>query len=287
MTTLNISLFKFGKRARQHTFIIGASLLLVTTLMAIFAPLIAPHDPSVQNTQMRFVPPLLFGGDLKHPLGTDQLGRDLLSRIIYGSRISILLGLASVFGAGLIGVLVGTLAGYFGGLTDSILMRIVDIQLAIPFLVLALAVLAALGPGLGNLIAVLIISGWVLYARVIRAQILAVKNYEYVTAARALGASSLRALFRHALPAAMPPLIVIATVQVGTMILMEASLSFLGLGVPPHIPTWGSIAADGRAYLTTAWWVTTMPGLAIFLTVMGVNFLGDWIRDVLDPTTHN
>jgi peptide/nickel transport system permease protein len=198
-----------------------------------------------------------------------------------------LLGLASVFGAGFIGVLVGTLAGYFGGLTDSILMRIVDIQLAIPFLVLALAVLAALGPGLGNLIAVLIISGWVLYARVIRAQILAVKNYEYVTAARALGASSLRALFRHALPAAMPPLIVIATVQVGTMILMEASLSFLGLGVPPHIPTWGSIAADGRAYLTTAWWVTTMPGLAIFLTVMGVNFLGDWIRDVLDPTTHN
>lgn len=269
---------------RQRTFLIGTSLVAIVVLAAVFAPWVAPQDPAVQATRDRLLPPVLFGGTWNHPLGTDPLGRDLLSRIIYGSRISILLGLASVFGAGTIGLILGTVAGYFGGALDAIIMRLVDLQMAIPFLVLALAVLAALGPGLANLVIVLVITGWVIYARVMRAQVLSIKNLEYVTAARALGMPHLRILLRHAIPAAIPPLTVISTVQVGTMILTEASLSFLGLGVPPSIPTWGSIAADGRAYMTTAWWVTTLPGFAIFLTVMGVNFLGDWLRDVLDPT---
>lgn len=269
---------------RQRTFLIGSSLVAIVVLAAVFAPWVAPHDPAVQATRDRLLPPVLFGGTWDHPLGTDPLGRDLLSRIIYGSRISILLGLASVFGAGTIGLILGTVAGYFGGTLDAVIMRLVDLQMAIPFLVLALAVLAALGPGLTNLVIVLVITGWVIYARVMRAQVLSIKNLEYVTAARALGMPHLRILLRHAIPAAIPPLTVISTVQVGTMILTEASLSFLGLGVPPSIPTWGSIAADGRAYMTTAWWVTTLPGFAIFLTVMGVNFLGDWLRDVLDPT---
>lgn len=268
----------------QRTFVIGATLIGIVALAALLAPWVAPHDPAAQATRDRLLPPVLLGGTWEHPLGTDPLGRDLLSRIIYGSRISILLGLVSVLGAGAIGVVMGTVAGYFGGALDAIIMRLVDLQMAIPFLVLALAVLAALGPGLTNLVIVLIVTGWVIYARVMRAQILSIKNLEYITAARALGMPHLRILLRHAIPAAIPPLTVISTVQVGTMILTEASLSFLGLGVPPSIPTWGSIAADGRAYMTTAWWVTTLPGFAIFLTVMGVNFLGDWLRDVLDPT---
>lgn len=268
----------------QRTFVIGATLVGIVALAALLAPWVAPHDPAAQATRDRLLPPVLLGGTWEHPLGTDPLGRDLLSRIIYGSRISILLGLVSVLGAGAIGVVMGTVAGYFGGALDAIIMRLVDLQMAIPFLVLALAVLAALGPGLTNLVIVLIVTGWVIYARVMRAQILSIKNLEYITAARALGMPHLRILLRHAIPAAIPPLTVISTVQVGTMILTEASLSFLGLGVPPSIPTWGSIAADGRAYMTTAWWVTTLPGFAIFLTVMGVNFLGDWLRDVLDPT---
>lgn len=268
----------------QRTFVIGATLVGIVALAALLAPWVAPHDPAAQATRDRLLPPVLLGGTWEHPLGTDPLGRDLLSRIIYGSRISILLGLVSVLGAGAIGVVMGTVAGYFGGALDAIIMRLVDLQMAIPFLVLALAVLAALGPGLTNLVIVLIVTGWVIYARVMRAQILSIKNLEYITAARALGTPHLRILLRHAIPAAIPPLTVISTVQVGTMILTEASLSFLGLGVPPSIPTWGSIAADGRAYMTTAWWVTTLPGFAIFLTVMGVNFLGDWLRDVLDPT---
>lgn len=268
----------------QRTFLIGAFLVAIVALAAIFAPWVAPHDPAAQATRDRLLPPVLLGGTWDHPLGTDPLGRDLLSRIIYGSRISILLGLASVLGAGAIGLILGTLAGYFGGALDAIIMRIVDLQMAIPFLVLALAVLAALGPGLTNLVIVLVVTGWVIYARVMRAQVLSVKNLEYITAARALGMRHFGILLRHAVPAAIPALTVISTVQVGTMILTEASLSFLGLGVPPDIPTWGSIAADGRAYMTTAWWVTTLPGFAIFLTVMGVNFLGDWLRDVLDPT---
>ncbi|MBX3140371.1 MAG: ABC transporter permease [Trueperaceae bacterium] len=268
----------------QRTFVIGFGLVAIVAVMALLAPWIAPHDPAAQSTKARLLPPVLLGGTLEHPLGTDPLGRDLLSRIIYGSRISILLGLASVLGAGTIGLILGAVAGYVGGKVDAVIMRLVDLQMAIPFLVLALAVLAALGPGLTNLLLVLVITGWVVYARVMRAQVMAVKSREYVAAARALGVPHLRVLLKHVLPAAIPPLTVISTVQVGTMILTEASLSFLGLGVPPSIPTWGSIAADGRAYMTTAWWVTTLPGLAIFLTVMGVNFLGDWLRDLLDPT---
>lgn len=271
------------KTGNQLYLYIGASILALVILTAILSPIVSPYDPAAQNTAVRLVPPMFFGGDANHVFGTDPLGRDLLSRVLFGSRVSLIIGLAAVFGAGLIGVTLGIISGFFGGALDRLIMRLVDIQLAIPFLVLAIAVLAALGPSLQNLIIVLIINGWVVYARVARAEVLALKNLEYVGAAGALGARTWRILRFHIVPALLPTILIIATVQVGTMILMEASLSFLGLGVPPEIPSWGSIAADGRAYITTSWWVTAAPGIAIFLCVIGINYLGEWARDSFDP----
>jgi peptide/nickel transport system permease protein len=258
---------------------VGILLLLLVAFMALLAPLVAPHDPTLQNTAMRLKPP----GTPGYLLGTDPLGRDILSRIIYG-RISLIVGLASVVVAGGVGITLGTIAGYIGGKVDAVIMRLADLQLAIPFLVLALAIAAVLGPSLRNVILVLGISGWVTYARVARGQVLSVRGREFVEAARALGATNGRIIWRHVLPELWAPLIVIASLQVGSMILAEASLSFFGLGVPPSIPTWGRIAADGRDYVTTSWWVATLPGIAIFLTVLGINLLGDWLRDRMDPT---
>ncbi|MDB4897722.1 MAG: binding-protein-dependent transport system inner rane component [Firmicutes bacterium] len=259
---------------------VGILLLLLVAFMALLAPLVAPHDPTLQNTAMRLKPP----GTPGYLLGTDPLGRDILSRIIYGSRISLIVGLASVVVAGAVGITLGTIAGYIGGTVDAVIMRLADLQLAIPFLVLALAIAAVLGPSLRNVILVLGVTGWVTYARVARGQVLSVRGREFVEAARALGATNGRIIWRHVLPELWAPLIVIASLQVGSMILAEASLSFFGLGVPPSIPTWGRIAADGRDYVTTSWWVATLPGIAIFLTVLGINLLGDWLRDRMDPT---
>lgn len=268
---------------RQPKAIVGAVIVLAVLITAILAPLLAGYDPNQQDLTSVLQPPVFAGGSTKHLLGTDALGRDLLSRIIFGSRVSLLVGVVAVFVSGLIGLALGAAAGYMGGLVDAAIMRIVDLQLSLPFLVLAIAVMAALGTSLQNVIAVLVINGWVSYARVARAEVLSIREREFIDAARAIGAGTSGIIVRHVLPLLLSPILVIATLQVGYMILTESSLSFLGLGVPITTPTWGGIAADGQDYLTTAWWITTASGFAIFLTVIAINFLGDSLRDVFDP----
>jgi peptide/nickel transport system permease protein len=264
---------------------LGVAMLVLVVACAVLAPYLAPHDPKAQDITRRFVPPFwAAGGRLDYPLGTDQLGRDLLSRIIWGSRVSLLVGCSAVLVSGSIGSLVGLWAGFRGGWIDAVVTRLADIQLAIPFLVLAITVLAVLGAGLIQLVGVLGVTGWVLYGRVVRGHVLAIRGLDYIEAARALGVPAWRVVLRHVLPNVAPSINVIATLEVGRMILAEASLSFLGLGVQPSVPTWGAIAADGRDYIATAWWVATFPGVAILLTVLAVNYVGDWLRDVADPT---
>jgi peptide/nickel transport system permease protein len=261
------------------------ALLLLIAVAAIVAPLLAPHDPLAQSLRMRLRPPAwLPGGSLDHLLGTDALGRDLLSRVLFGARTSLMVGIASVALQTLLGVLAGLLAGYYGGATDNVLMRLADIQQSIPFLVLVVAVAAVLGPSLTNTILILGLTGWVTYGRVVRAQVLALVQQEYVTAARALGGRDERIMLRHLLPNLVAPVTVVGTLTVSAMILIEASLSFLGLGVPPPTPTWGGMVADGRNYLANAWWVSVVPGFAVFVTVLAINLVGDWLREALDPT---
>lgn len=222
-------------------------------------------------------------GDLDHMLGTDSLGRDILARIIYGARISLLVGVSAVTMSGSIGVTLGLVAGYFRGRWDSIIMRLADVQLAVPTMVLALVAMAVVGPGLRNLIIILGVTGWVGYARVVRGEVLSIREKEFVEAARAIGASHGRILLLHLLPNVAASIIVISSLRVAGMILVEASLSFLGLGVQPPTPTWGGMVAEGRDLVYRAWWVSTFPGIAIFIVVLGINLLGDWLRDVLDP----
>ncbi|MEA2598155.1 MAG: peptide/nickel transport system permease protein [Thermomicrobiales bacterium] len=263
----------------------GAGIALVILLVALGAPLLTDHDPTKPHLVARLTPPAWqAGGSWDHPLGTDNLGRDLWSRVVFGSRISLAVGLVSVVVAGIGGVLLGVLAGYFGGLLDHVIMRLADVQLAFPFLLLAIFVISVLRPNATNLIVVLAISGWVIYARMSRAATLSLREQDYVVAAKVLGASSPRVLLRHILPNAMPLVFVIVTYQVGQMILAESALSFLGLGVPPPTPTWGSIVGEGREYIDVAWWIITFPGIALMLTVVGLGFLGDWLRDRIDPT---
>jgi peptide/nickel transport system permease protein len=217
------------------------------------------------------------------PLGCDHLGRDIRSRLIYGSRVSLVVGITAVLISGLLGVSLGLVAGYHGGRLDALIMRLVDVQLAFPFILLAITVVAVLGPGLRNVIIVLGVAGWMYYARVVRGQVLALKEKEFVAAARALGAPTRLIIPRHVLPNVLTPVIIVATFAVATNVITEASLSFLGLGVEPRIPSWGSMLSDGRAYIGRAWWLTTFPGLAILVTVLSINLLGDWLRDRLDP----
>ncbi|MEA2523978.1 MAG: peptide/nickel transport system permease protein [Thermomicrobiales bacterium] len=265
--------------------LVGAGIALVILLVALGAPLLTDHDPTKPHLVARLTPPAWqAGGSWDHPLGTDNLGRDLWSRVVFGSRISLAVGLVSVVVAGIGGVLLGVLAGYFGGLLDHVIMRLADVQLAFPFLLLAIFVISVLRPNATNLIVVLAISGWVIYARMSRAATLSLREQDYVVAAKVLGASSPRVLLRHILPNAMPLVFVIVTYQVGQMILAESALSFLGLGVPPPTPTWGSIVGEGREYIDVAWWIITFPGIALMLTVVGLGFLGDWLRDRIDPT---
>jgi len=263
---------------------VGSVILALIALAVLFAPRLAPYDPLDQHIFDRLKPPAFAGGSLRYVLGTDPVGRDVLSRIIFGSRVSIAVGLSAVLIGGSLGLTLGLVSGYYGSTADMVIMRIADLQLAIPFLVLAIAIITVLKPGLLSIVLVLGLSSWVTYARVARGQVLSVRRRDFVEAARALGGSEARVLLRHLLPNVVAPVIVVATLEVGRMILAEAALSFLGLGIQPPAPTWGGITADGRDWLGTAWWISTLPGIAILLTVMAINFVGDWLRDVLDPT---
>jgi peptide/nickel transport system permease protein len=258
--------------------------LLAVGLSAIFAPLLAPHDPLAQNLLERNMPPFwLEGGSTAHLLGTDALGRDLLSRIIYGARISMIVGVATVVIQTGLGVTIGLIAGYRRGWVDTIFMRIADVWLAIPFLVLAIAVAVLFGPGLMNTVLVLGLVGWVTYARVVRAEVLSVREREFVLAARTMGVKAMPTIWRHILPNVMASILVVATLQVSRMIIAEASLSFLGLGIQPPEAAWGSMIADGRDRLSQQWWLATMPGIALLMTTLAINLLGDTLRDILDP----
>lgn len=273
----------FKRLIRNKGATVGVIVLLLVAITALLSTQLTPHDPTFRDISRRLKPPLTEVNGQFFVLGTDAVGRDILSRIIYGTRITLIVGLASVFFAGSLGVLLGLVSGYFGGWLDTVLMRIADIQLAIPFMVLAIAVAAVLGNSLINTVIVLGITGWVTYGRLVRSETLSVRRHEYVTAAEACGVPSSRILFRHILPNVGASIIVAATQMVARMLIAEASLSFLGLGIPFTTPTWGVMIAEGRDYLATSWWVSTFPGLAIVLTVMSANMVGDWLRDVTDP----
>lgn len=270
--------------SRSIVGVTGASMVLIVLMVALLAPLLAPHDPAQHNRRQRFLPPAwVEGSDSRFLLGTDQLGRDVLSRLLYGSRISVLIGLSAALLGGLVGALIGLAAGYYGGLADQIISRLIDTFLSIPFIVLVLAVIGVLGPSLLTLVLVLGLTGWSSYARVVRGTTLSVRQRDYVLAAHALGIPRWRIALRHILPNTMASIIVLATLDVATTILTESSLSYLGLGVQPPTVTWGLMIADGREYLASAWWLALFPGVAISFTVLGVVFLGNWLRDVLDP----
>ena len=269
----------------RRTALFGLVVVLGVVLTALAAPLIAPFDPVEQDLgDLRLkAPGFRDAAGRVHPLGTDHLGRDLLARVIYGARPALLVGFAAVAISGLIGLAAGLVAGYFGGRLDDILMRLADIQLAFPFILLAIAVIGVLGPSLTTIIVVIGVSSWVVYARIVRSVVLTLREREFVQAALALGVSDARVVVRHILPNALTPWLVVATLDMARVIVIESALSFLGLGVQPPTPTWGGMLADGRVYISTAWWLATFPGLAILVTVLGINLFGDGLRDTLDP----
>ena len=258
-------------------------ILALVVFVAIGAPLLAPHNPYLQDLDRRLAPPLWAGGTFSHVLGTDQLGRDLLSRLMFGARISLAVGAASVLIAGVVGVFIGVVAGFYGGVVDELLMRLADLRLALPFILLVIAVIAVFGPGFGNVVAILGLTGWVLYARVVRAEVLSLRERDFVAAARSMGASDARLMLRHILPNTLASAIVIGSLELAQMIVAESALSFLGLGVQAPTPSWGNMLGEGRDYLLSNWWLATFPGMAIALTAVSVNFVGDWLRDRLDP----
>jgi peptide/nickel transport system permease protein len=270
--------------ARRRTAIFGLGVVVVVLLAALFAPWLTPFDPLEQDINQRLKEPgwQTAAGRI-HMLGTDHLGRDILARVIFGSRIALVVGVSAVLISGVLGMAIGLVAGYFGGKVDDFFMRLADIQLAFPFILLAIAVIGVLGPNLRNIIIVIGVSSWVVYARVVRGEVLSIREREFVQAAIALGSRDGRVLVRHVLPNAFTPWLVVATLDMARVIVIESALSFLGLGVQPPTPTWGGMLADGRVYLSTAWWLATFPGLAILVTVLGINLLGDGLRDTLDP----
>jgi peptide/nickel transport system permease protein len=263
---------------------IGAVIVGLVVVAALAAPLLATSDPTEQDLAVVLKPPFwLEDGSLQHPLGTDHLGRDVYSRLIYGAQISLTISVMAALLGAAVGVAAGLVAGYRGGRLGAVIMRIVDLNLAFPLILLALAVVALLGANLKNLIIVMTITTWMIYARVVRGLTLALREREFVQAVRALGAPDARIIARHILPNLLAPVLVIWTLEVARVILMESALSFLGLGVPPPTPTWGRMLAEGRDYLTVAGWIAIFPGIAIMVTVLGINFLGDGLRDLLDP----
>jgi len=268
-------------RWRSLEFILGALLTGAMMLLVLLSVWIFPDRGAAMDLAARLSMPF---ADWAHPLGTDPLGRDVLARVLVGGRISLMVGLLSVAGASVLGIVIGLVAGYYRGIADMVLMRCVDVQLALPFILIALTFISILGGGLGNIIAFMIISQWVQYARLVRGMVLSVREREFVQAARAFGVADLAMLRHHILPNVIGPVIILMTLNVANNILLESSLTFLGLGVDPLIPSWGGMLADGRTYMQTAWWVSVFPGVAIMLTVLGLNLLGDWLRDRIDPT---
>ena len=267
-----------SRLARNRAAMVGLLLLAVLVACAIFAPYLAPYDFSKQDLKNRFVAPCLA-----HPFGTDNLGRDILSRVIYGARISLSVGICSVALASALGILFGAIAGYYGGVFDNALMRLMDIFLAVPNLLLAISIAATLGTGMPNLILAIGLGAAPGYARIVRASILSLKDQEYIEASRAVGAGDGRIIFSHILPNCLAPIIVQMTLGVATAILSTASLSFIGLGIAPPTPEWGSMLSAGRQFLRDAWWVVTFPGLAIMVSIFALNLFGDGLRDALDP----
>jgi peptide/nickel transport system permease protein len=276
---------QFMRRLVRSKIALGASVvILLVTFAAVFAPLITPNDPASLALIRRLKEPgFVDASGREYWLGTDTIGRDVYSRLVYGARVSLVVGLSAVLVSGTIGVLLGLISGFFGGWADDVIMRVADIQLSFPTILLALAIMAVLGPGLDKIIIVLGLTGWVQYGRIVRGQVLSLKQEEFVLAARATGVRNWRIILRHILPNSWSPVIVIASFSVASNIVSEASLSFLGIGVPPAIPSWGVMLADSRQYLGIAEWLTIPPGLAISLTVLSINILGDWLRDFLDP----
>jgi peptide/nickel transport system permease protein len=272
---------------RNRLGLVAVVVLALMVLVAVFAPLIAPYDPGAQDLLVRLRPPAwTAAGDSGHLLGTDQLGRDILSRLCYGARISLLVGACAALLAGVVGSVIGLVAGFLGGWFDRILMRLADIQLAFPSILLALAIVGFLGSGLWYVVLVLGFTGWVSYARVIRSEVLSLRTRDYVTEARAIGVGDLTIMRRHLLPNVMAPLATIGTLHVAAAIVAEASLSYLGLGVPKQTVTWGGMLSDGQLYLGTSWWVAVFPGLALMITALAVNITGDVLRDVADPKAY-
>jgi peptide/nickel transport system permease protein len=274
--------------ARRKTSLIAFFFLILIALIATLAPVIAPGNLDDQNLGQRLKPPGFHDDAGKvYTLGTDQLGRDLLPRLIYGARVSLLVGLSSVTVGGGIGLVLGLISGFYGGKVDAFIMRVADVQLAFPFLLLALALVSILGPSLFNVILVLSLTSWISYAKVIRGAVLSVRNREFVEAARALGATGGRIIRQHVLPNVFSSFLVIASCEAAALIIAESSLSYLGLGVPTSVPTWGGMLADGREYITDAWWIALVPGLTLMATALSFNILGDGARDALDPTQRN
>lgn len=270
---------KFLRRITNHNLaFVGLIILIPMFLCAVLAPIISPHDPVEPDLKN-----ILVGPTWSHPFGTDMLGRDVFSRVIYGSRISLLVGFVSVGIATLIGIMIGAFSGYTGGIVDELIMRFVDLMMCFPTFFLILAVIAVLEPSIWNIMIVIGLTNWMGIARLIRAEILSIKNKEYILAAKAMGFPKRRIIFRHVLPNALSPVYVVATLGIGGAILTESALSFLGIGVQPPTPSWGNILTQAKDNIEVAWWLSLYPGLAIFLTVMGYNLLGEGLRDVFDP----
>lgn len=269
---------------RHPTALIGGIIVVIYILAAIFAPQITSYDPSTGNLRHRLKPPAFMEGSMKeYPLGTDTQGRDILTRIIYGARISLLVGVLSVGISVLIGIVFGAITGFYRGVIDSIISRFADLLMAFPFLIFAIGVMAFIGPGVTNLIMAMIFKSWVEFFRVVRGEMMSEKTQEYVEAAKVTGLGNVAIIIREIMPNIIQSVFVLATLRIGEMIIMEASLSFLGLGIPPHIPAWGSMVASGRDFMLAAWWVSTMPGIALVILVLSINLFAEGLRDILDP----